>query len=138
MNKKQYLQSIGVRDEQTMEKCLLAMDKYGDNHWWLEQKRNPRKFAYYQLKEEILLCDFSVFHKAISGLLGRPVYTHEFGLSSEKLVEEAERAYHEGHVPTEKESRRRVGESMQQLADYAEQNNKQFQVVELPEDNKNN
>jgi hypothetical protein len=96
MDNQKYLESIGATGEDVMPTCLDAMAKYGDNHWWEELESDPRKFAYYQLKEGVLLTnDFSSFHGAVEQLLGRPVFTHEFSSSnSPQLIEEAEKAYH--------------------------------------------
>lgn len=41
-----------------------------------------------QLFQERLCMDFSRFHKAIEKVLGRPVFTHEFGVNYEGIVEE--------------------------------------------------
>ncbi len=88
-----YLQSIGVTDPEVQQKCLTAMEKYTD-HWW-EPDVDPRKFAYYQLNEDLMLCaKFSQLHEAVELLLGRPVFTHEFGsIGNEALRQEAERAW---------------------------------------------
>lgn len=37
--------------------------------------------ARFQMREELLCMPFSVFHEAVEKTLGRPVYTHEFGLN---------------------------------------------------------
>lgn len=124
MDNRKYLESIGVTDEEVMQKCLDRMEEYGDNKWWEEQKTNPRKYAYFQIKEPVFLSnDFPAFHGAVEQLIGRSVYTHEFGMSNDKLIEEAEQAY-AGNMLSEQERRQRVGESLQSLADYAERNNK--------------
>ena len=47
-----------------------------------------RQIAEFQISEEKLCMPFSVFHEAIEKTLGRPVYTHEFGLSLEGLKSE--------------------------------------------------
>lgn len=39
-----------------------------------------------QLFQEKLCVPFNVFHKAITTVLGRDVYTHEFGLNYEGIV----------------------------------------------------
>jgi hypothetical protein len=41
-----------------------------------------------QLFQEKLCMPFSRFHEAIEKVLGRPVYTHEFGLNYDGLVAE--------------------------------------------------
>lgn len=42
----------------------------------------------FQLFEEVLCMPFDVFHEAIEKTLGRPVFTHEFGLNLEGLKRE--------------------------------------------------
>jgi hypothetical protein len=44
-----------------------------------------RERAGFQLFEERLCMPFDVFHEAIEQALGRPVFTHEFGLNVEGL-----------------------------------------------------
>ena len=63
-----------------------VMKKYGDNNWWLSG--DPVEVAKNQIFEDILLVPFSTFHKGMEMLLGRPVWTHEFGLSWDKLQAE--------------------------------------------------
>ncbi len=66
MKNEQYLESIGVTDEATQQKCL-------------------------QLNEDLALCSkFSQLHEAVELLLGRPVFTHEFGIDIAGLRQEAE------------------------------------------------
>jgi hypothetical protein len=43
------------------------------------------EIATFQLFEDKLCMPFSVFHAAIEKVLGRPVYTHEFGLNHKGL-----------------------------------------------------
>lgn len=42
----------------------------------------------FQLFQERLCMPFDVFHEAITKVLGRPVYTHEFGLDYDSIVSE--------------------------------------------------
>jgi hypothetical protein len=44
--------------------------------------------AMFQMFEPRLCMPFDVFHEAIEKTLGRPVYTHEFGLNYEGLKKE--------------------------------------------------
>lgn len=46
--------------------------------------------AYFQLHERKLCMPFELFHKAVEATLGRPVWTHEFGLNWEGLIKELE------------------------------------------------
>lgn len=123
MDNQQFLATLNV-PEANMQKCLDAMAKYEDNHWW-EPDVDPRKYAYYQIQEDILLGNFSHFHEAIELLLGRPVYTHEFGISADALKQEAERAWkYQVGVTSESERQERVNESIESLRDWAKKNNK--------------
>lgn len=93
MNNQDYVRSLGV-DVAAQRRCLDVMAKYGDNHWW-ESGVDERTFAYYQMLEPVMLVrGFDRFHAAVEKLLGRPVWTHEFGVSHDELCQEAERAYH--------------------------------------------
>jgi len=56
-----------------------------------------RKKAEFQLLQDRLCMPFSVFHEAIEATLERPVYTHEFGLNREGLLDEL---CGEGHAST--------------------------------------
>lgn len=47
-----------------------------------------RQIAEFQMCEEKLCMPFSVFHEAVEKTLGRPVYTHEFGLNFQGLKDE--------------------------------------------------
>jgi hypothetical protein len=41
-----------------------------------------RELAEFQINQEMLCMPFSVFHEAVEEVLGRPVWTHEFGLNA--------------------------------------------------------
>ena len=73
--------------EENKKAMLKAMQKYGENHWW--ESDDPEEIAKFQLFEDVLLVDFSRFHKGVEQLLQRPVWTHEFGLNIEGLRKEA-------------------------------------------------
>lgn len=49
--------------------------------------------AYMQLHDETLRIDFPLFHKLVEKALGRPVFTHEFGLSANKLKAEIKEVF---------------------------------------------
>lgn len=132
MDNQQFLATLNV-PEANIQKCLDAMAKYGDNKWW-EADVDPRKFAYYQIQEDILLGNFSHFHEAIELLLGRPVYTHEFGISHEALVQEAERVWkYQVGVTSDTERQERVQESIDSLRVWAKEHGKQVIDVQLPD-----
>lgn len=61
----------------------IALSK--SNFW---ETMTPKEIALFQMFEERLCMPFEVFHKAITEALGRPVYTHEFGLNREGLKKE--------------------------------------------------
>ena len=67
MDNRKYLQQLGVPSE-AQQKCLDAMAKYDENHWW--DHVDPPKLAYYQMHEGLLLTDFSHFHESLELLLG--------------------------------------------------------------------
>jgi hypothetical protein len=128
-----FLQSIGVSGPDTQQICLEAMAKYGENKWW-EPDVDPRKYAYYQLKEDYLLGSFGHFHESIELLLGRPVWTHEFGINREALLQEAERAWtYQVGVTSEAEKQERIAESMESLSKWAKEHGKEVISIQLPE-----
>ena len=55
------------------------------NFW---ESLTPEEIAKFQMFEEKLCMPFSVFHKAMEEALGRPVWTHEFGLNKDGLRHE--------------------------------------------------
>jgi hypothetical protein len=57
-----------------------------ESKWW--EGKSHREIAEFQLFLEELCMPFDVFHEAIEKSLGRPVFTHEFGLNYEGLVSE--------------------------------------------------
>lgn len=57
-----------------------------DTQFWEAMSYEER--AKFQLFERRLCMPFDVFHEAIEKTLGRPVYTHEFGLNMEGLRKE--------------------------------------------------
>ncbi len=57
-----------------------------ESHWW--EYSTPREIASFQMNEERLCCPFGVFHKAVEETLGRPVFTHEFGLNRDGMLAE--------------------------------------------------
>ena len=58
----------------------------GESGFWKELTYKDR--AKFQLFEPLLCMPFGVFHEAVEKTLGRPVYTHEFGLNLEGLKRE--------------------------------------------------
>ena len=57
-----------------------------ESSFWEEMTLRQR--AEFQMHEPLLCMPFSVFHEAVEKTLGRPVFTHEFGLAHEELKAE--------------------------------------------------
>lgn len=77
MNEPKYKrQSIGK------EKAIALYD----TGWW--KGKTHRELAKFQLFTNELSMPFEVFHEAIEKALGRPVWTHEFGLNFDGLCME--------------------------------------------------
>ena len=60
--------------------------KLSESEWWLTQ--SPHDIVRFQLFEEMLCMPFAAFQEAVEKALGRPVFTHEFGLNWEGLKKE--------------------------------------------------
>ena len=58
---------------------------YESKEW---ESWDDKTLATFQLLQDKLCVDFSRFHAAIEKTLGRPVYTHEFGLNRDGLIKE--------------------------------------------------
>ena len=67
-----------------------AIDLYNNGFW---EKMSYEKRAKFQIVQDRLCMPFTVFHEAIEKYLGRPVYTHEFGLNREGLMKEVYAKY---------------------------------------------
>lgn len=120
-----YLRRIGIQaGDEAWRKCMDAMEKYGDNRWWLSE--DPRERAYYQLKEKILLMSLKQFHGDVEKLLNRDVLIHE--ISSDRLKQEAERAWRYGvGCTSNKERQERFEESIQDLRNMG----KEVHIIEI-------
>lgn len=59
------------------------------SRWWEGEDFTQAEVAMIQLKQERLIVPFGLFQDAVTELLGRPVYTHEFS-RPEVLIAEAE------------------------------------------------
>lgn len=53
---------------------------------WKEMSLSQR--AEFQMLQDKLCMPFGIFHEAVGKTLGRPVYTHEFGLNRDGLIAE--------------------------------------------------
>ena len=58
----------------------------GESKFW--EGMTHRQIAEFQMCEKKLCMPFSVFHEAVEKTLGRPVFTHEFGLNYQGLKDE--------------------------------------------------
>jgi len=113
-----------------------AIAKYGENHWW--ESDDLIIVARHQIFEKILLVDFDLFLQGIGKLLGRPVWTHEFGLNIEGLRKEAKEAITildaTGNPPklSEKKEQDKIGQVMNSLSNFCLKNNKSLIAIETP------
>jgi len=57
-----------------------------DSKFW--ESMTFRERARFQLFTDRLCMPFDVFHEAVQKSLGRPVFTHEFGMNPEELQQE--------------------------------------------------
>lgn len=60
--------------------------KLAESKFW--ESMTQREIATFQLHTKRLCMPWEVFHEAVGVALGRPVYTHEFGLNAEGLRKE--------------------------------------------------
>ena len=67
-----------------MEKAQ-AVELY-DSCWWVD--KTALEISLFQLFEPLLCMPFDRFHAAVEEALGRPVFTHEFGLNWDGLKKE--------------------------------------------------
>jgi len=56
------------------------------HQWWL--LKSPRDIVDFQLFTAELCMPFGEFHKALEEVLGRSVFTHEFGFNLDGLMQE--------------------------------------------------
>ena len=57
-----------------------------ESKWW--EGKSHREIAEFQLFTAELACPFEVFHEAVEKSLGRPVFTHEFGMNYSGICDE--------------------------------------------------
>lgn len=62
-----------------------AMAFYDSGKW---KSLSNEQIAKFQMQQDRLCVPFGVFSKALGETLGRPVYTHEFGLNRDGLMQE--------------------------------------------------
>jgi len=68
--------------------------KLFDSEFWKEMSFEQR--AKFQISEKRLCMPFNVFHEAVEKHIGRPVFTHEFGLNYDGIKREI---YYENLTP---------------------------------------
>lgn len=111
--------------QKNIDTLKTAMQKYGDNQWW--ESKDSLEIAKYQIFEDILMTDFSTFHEGVEKLLGRGVYTHEFGLNVEGIRQEAREAIERmanGKTLDDKVAQQREAKGIKTLFDYADKTGK--------------
>jgi len=59
---------------------------FAENKLW--EPMSLRERAEFQMSQEKLCMPFDVFHEAVEKTLGRPVFTHEFGLNYDGIAKE--------------------------------------------------
>ena len=118
---KEYINRNQIMPEETKFIIDNTLRIYGDNKWWLSE--DPKVIGYHQLFEEVLLVSFSKFHEGIEKLLGRPIWTHEFGLNLNKVREDAQLAW-DGYIKLQSEIESDVTIGINTIIDYCEENNK--------------
>jgi hypothetical protein len=60
-----------------------AIAFYDSGAW---QKMGVHERALFQMEQNLLCMPFDEFHKAVEQSLGRPVFTHEFAISRDRLL----------------------------------------------------
>ena len=56
------------------------------------EKMSFKEIAVFQITQNKLCMPFSVFHEAVEKTIGRPVFTHEFGVNADGIRAEIELA----------------------------------------------
>lgn len=69
--------------EQLTREQAVALFESGSWQQW-----TPAERALFQVQQDCLCMPFAEFHKAMEQTLGRPVWTHEFGLNRKGLTDE--------------------------------------------------
>jgi len=72
-----------MRMEQLTEEQAIAFAESGA---W--EKMDMKTRALFQMEQDRLCMPFDSFHEAVTKVLGRPVWTHEFGLNRDGLLAE--------------------------------------------------
>ncbi len=75
-------ENIWAKRQLTKEQAIAMAESMEWKKW------TPEQIVRFQLFQKRLCMEFSHFHKALEFVLGRPVFTHEFGMDYEGLVME--------------------------------------------------
>jgi len=121
--------------QETRETIKITMEKYRDNRWW--ESEDPLQIAMYQIFEDILIVDFDKYHQGLEKLVGRPVFTHEFGISREALREEARmgiRRLKKGIGTSDEYKQTAVRKSIEMLEEFCRRTGKGFLATNVDED----
>ena len=62
-----------------------AISFYHSDKW---KELTDQELASFQLYQDFLCVPFNEFHKSVEAALGRPVFTHEFGINRQGLKDE--------------------------------------------------
>lgn len=120
--------------QENIDSLKKAMQKYGENYWW--ESDDPVQIAMYQIFEDILMSDFGKFHEGIEKIVGRSVFTHEFGLNIDGIREEVclgiERLK-KGIGTSDEYRETAVRKSIEMLEDYCRKTGKKLLKLELSE-----
>lgn len=63
-----------------------AAIELAESKWW--ENVSPKYAVKFQLFTKELCMPFDVFHQKIEDVLGRSVYTHEFGMNFDGIIQE--------------------------------------------------
>ena len=118
--------------QKNVDNLRTAIQKYGENHWW--ESEELLQVAMYQIFEDVLMVDFSLYHQGLEKLVGRPVFTHEFALNVEGLREEARLGIErlkKGIGTSDEYKETAVRKSIEMLEDYCRKTGKKFLGIAL-------
>ena len=120
--------------KKNVDNLRTAMQKYGENYWW--DSKDSVQVAMYQIFENFLMVDFSLFHEGLEKLVGRPVWTHELGLNVEGIRDEARLGIKRLKTRigiSDEQKQEAIKRSIQMLEDYCQKNGKKLFKVDLSE-----
>jgi len=83
VSNKDYVETLGLKNEFTKIRTIKLLDSYEELKWWLST--NIKAKAYGQLFESKLIIPFDDMCKGVNKILERSVFTHEYGIYLEKV-----------------------------------------------------